>query len=111
VRAALAVHQPALAWTRSELEVLLLTFCESQDLPIPQMNVYREGWLVDATWPDRRVVVEVDGWQGHRTPAQLERDHQRDMELRAAGYVVLRYTRRQLIERPAAVAADIRRHL
>ncbi len=38
-------------------------------------------------------------------------DHQRDLELRAAGYVVLRYTERQLLETPAAVAADIRRFL
>jgi very-short-patch-repair endonuclease len=75
------------------------------------VNIHREGWLVDATWPDRGVVVEVDGWQGHRAPAQLERDHQRDLELRAAGYIVLRYTRRQLIETPDAVAQDIRRYL
>jgi very-short-patch-repair endonuclease len=56
-------------------------------------------------------VVDVDSVKGHRTRAQLERDHQRDLELRAKGYVVLRYTERQLIEEPAAVAADIRRFL
>lgn len=111
LRDALAIHLPALAWTRSELEVMLLTFCENHALPIPLVNVYREGWLVDAVWPDRRVVVEVDGWQGHRSPAQLEQDHRRDLELRAAGYIVLRYTRRQLIETPEAVARDLRRYL
>ena len=111
LRDALAIHQPALARTRSDLEILLITFCESQRLPIPEINVYREGWLVDAVWSEERVVVEVDGVKGHRTRAQLERDHQRDLELRAKGYVVLRYTERQLIENPAAVAADIRRYL
>lgn len=75
----------------------------------PASNV--EGWLVDARWPDKRVVVEVDGWPGHRTPAQLQRDHQRDLELRAAGYIVLRYSWRQLTDTPAAVAADLRRYL
>jgi len=52
----------------------------------------------------------VDGWRGHRSPAQLQSDHERDLELRLAGYIVLRYTERQLIERPAAVAADLRRY-
>lgn len=56
-------------------------------------------------------MVEIDGWRGHRSPAQLYADRQRDLELRAAGYVVLRYTERQLIDAPAAVAADIRRYL
>ena len=44
-------------------------------------------------------------------PAQLRADHQRDLELRAAGYVVLRYTWEQVTGQPAAVAADIARHL
>jgi very-short-patch-repair endonuclease len=108
---ALRIHLPELARTRSWLEAFLLTFCQSQRLPIPQVNISLHGWLVDAHWPGTNVVVEVDGWKGHRTPAQLYTDHQRDLELRAAGYVVLRYTERQLTETPAAVAADIRRYL
>jgi very-short-patch-repair endonuclease len=89
----------------------MVTFCQAQSLPIPQVNVYVHGWLVDAHWPDQKVVVEIDGWRGHRSPAQLHSDHQRALELRALGYVVLRYTERQLLETPAAVAADIRRYL
>jgi very-short-patch-repair endonuclease len=111
LKAALRIHLPELACTRSRLEVLLLTFCQSQGLRIPQVNVYVEGWLVDACWPEHRLVVEVDGPRGHRSPAQLYNDHERDLKLRAAGYVVLRYTERQLIETPAAVAADIKRYL
>jgi very-short-patch-repair endonuclease len=108
---ALAIHLPELARTRSELEILLLSFCQKQRLPIPEVNVDLHGWLLDAVWPAQKVVVEVDGWQGHRTPAQLERDHQRDLELRAAGYIILRYTWRQLTKTPAAVARDLRRYL
>jgi very-short-patch-repair endonuclease len=111
LRAALAIHLPELAHTRSWLERLLLTFCETQQVPIPRINIYIEGWLVDAVWPHQRVVVEVDGLQGHRTRAQLENDHRRDLELRQAGYIVLRYTERQLIETPEAVAADLLVHL
>jgi very-short-patch-repair endonuclease len=88
-----------------------VTFSQSEGLPIPQVNIFVEGWLVDACWPEHKLVVKIDGPRGHRTPAQLYANHQRDLELRAAGYVVLRYTERQLIETPAAVAADIRRYL
>jgi hypothetical protein len=109
--AALQIHLPELALTRSDLEILLLSFCEAQDVPIPEINFPLNGWLVDAVWLEQKVVVEVDGLKGHRTRAQLEHDHQRDLELRAAGYTVLRYTRRQLEQTPAAVAADIRRYL
>lgn len=111
LKAALHIHLPELARARSRGERSLVMFCQSQGLPIPEMNVYVEGWLVDAHWPGHKLVVEIDGLGGHRTPAQLQVDHQRDLELRAAGYVVLRYTERQLIETPAAVAADIRRYL
>jgi predicted transcriptional regulator of viral defense system len=111
LRAALKIHLPELALTRSELERLLLSFCERHGIPIPLINEYVNGWLVDAVWPDRKVIVEVDGLKGHRTRAQLEADHQRDLELRAAGYIVLRYTQRQINESPAAVAAEIMRHV
>jgi hypothetical protein len=111
LNSALAVHRPELAHTRSEIERLLVELCERHDLPLPTLNVYRHGWLVDATWDEQRLIVELDGHKGHRTKAQLESDHQRDLELRAAGYTILRYTWRQLTETPDAVALDIARYL
>jgi hypothetical protein len=107
LRAALAVHLPELAHTRSGDEILLLTFCETQNVPIPEMNVYIGRWLVDAVWWKQRVVVEMDGWPGHRTPAQLYADHERDLGLRAMNFIVLRYARRQFINTPAVVAGDL----
>jgi very-short-patch-repair endonuclease len=111
LRNALAAHRPELAHTRSEIERLLIELCDAHRLPLPKLNVYRHGWLVDAVWDEHRLVVELDGYNSHRTKAQLESDHQRDLELRARGYIVLRYTWRQLTEAPAQVASDIRRHL
>jgi very-short-patch-repair endonuclease/predicted transcriptional regulator of viral defense system len=108
---AIQIHLPELAHTRSELERRLLTFCQDHRLPIPQCNVYLHGWLADAYWPDHRLVVEVDGYRGHRTRAQLERDHQRDFELRAAGFIVLRYTWRQLTTTPASIARELRQYV
>jgi hypothetical protein len=76
---ALTIHLPQLALTRSEVEILLLTFCETQHVPIPDINTYLYGFLVDAVWRKQMVVVEVDGWRGHRTPAQLYENHRRDL--------------------------------
>jgi very-short-patch-repair endonuclease len=108
LRQALKRHEPAYAHTRSELENALLALCERHCLPIPAINVMVEGWLVDAVWFDRRVVVEVDGHRGHRTPAQLQRDHTRDLQLRAAGFTVVRYTWAQVTTQAGIVAADLR---
>jgi very-short-patch-repair endonuclease len=111
LRQALAAHRPELAWSRSELERRLIGLCEAHRLPLPRLNVYRHGFLVDAVWDERRLIVELDGYPAHRTKAQLESDHQRDLELRKRGYTILRYTWRQLIQTSEAVALDIRRHL
>jgi very-short-patch-repair endonuclease len=111
LKRALAAHRPELAYARGRNERLLIELCESHHLPLPKLNVYRHGWLVDAVWDAQRLVVELDDYGGHRTRAQLESDHRRDLELRAAGYIILRYTGRQLTETPDAVALDIRQHL
>ena len=108
---ALGIHLPQLADTRSDGEVDLVLFCETQNIPIPEVNVYLYGHLVDAVWREQKLVVEVDGHRGHRTPAQLYANHQRDLVLRSNGFTVLRYAKRQFRETPIAVAADINRHL
>jgi hypothetical protein len=107
LRDALEIHLPELARTRSRDEILLLELCETYGLPIPLVNVLFKGWLLDAYWPRQRVVVEIDGIKGHRSRAQIESNHRRDFELRRAGLSVFRYTRRQLIQTHAAIAAEL----
>ena len=62
-------------------------------------------------WFEQRVVVELDSHLAHGTPARLENDHRRDLDLRAAGYTVLRYTWQQVTTTPELVVADLRRRL
>jgi len=110
LRAALECHNPRLARTKKGLEERFLLLCERHSLPLPDVNVLVAGWLVDAVWHEQRVVVELDSHLAHSTPARLENDRRRDLELRAAGYVVLRYTWRQVTETPELVPADLQNH-
>ncbi len=111
LRRALTRHEPRLALTRSELERRLLALCQRFGLPLPECNVTIDGMLVDALWREERVVVEVDGRRGHQTWAQIQRDRERELRLRNAGFVVLRYVWRQLEQEPEAVASDLGRAL
>jgi hypothetical protein len=111
LRKALSRHLPALARARSVLEIDFILFCERHRLPLPEVNVVVEGVRVDALWRSARVVVELDGRDGHAAPAQLERDRRRDLLLRGAGYTVLRYTWSQIQFDAAAVASDLRQAL
>jgi very-short-patch-repair endonuclease len=101
--------------TRSELERRFLEMLERADLPRPRVNApieLADGWIeVDCAWPDRRVIVELDGHAHHATRAAFERDRARDRALQAAGWRVVRVTWRQLHQDAAAVAADLARLL
>ena len=61
-------------------------------------------------WSNQRIAVELDSHAAHGTPAAMEEDRRRDLDLRAAGYIVLRYTWRQLTDEWDLVIADLRRH-
>ncbi|MDQ3730220.1 MAG: DUF559 domain-containing protein [Actinomycetota bacterium] len=108
LRSAIEVHMPELARTLSPLEDKLLFLCEKRGLPLPEPNVWVEGFLVDCLWRKERVVVEVDGRAAHSSRSQRRRDRERDEKLRAAGYTVLRYTWTQVTHEPSRVTAEIR---
>ena len=94
--------------TRSRLERRFLDLCRDHGLPLPATNVMVEGFVVDAFWPDRGLVVELDGYAFHRARAAFERDRRRDARFKCAGYSTLRVTDRWLIEDPAEVADAVR---
>jgi very-short-patch-repair endonuclease len=95
-------------FTRSELERMLSEISRAADLPIPAFNVWIAGHEVDAVWHDHRVVVELDGYEFHRTRAAFERDRRRDADLQLAGYRIVRFTRRRLVDEPAEVTSVLR---
>jgi very-short-patch-repair endonuclease len=96
-----------LAPTRSELEDLFLRLCRRFRLPAPEVNVRVAGREVDFLWRGQRVVAETDGYRYHRGSVAFEDDHERDLELRAAGFAILRFTYRQVTTDPGRVARSI----
>ena len=111
LRRALSSHRPEYARTLSPAEDLLLDLCRRHRLPFPEVNVPIGSDKVDALWRDARLIVEVDGGDGHATRAQMQRDRERELRLRGAGFSVFRYSGRQVTRERPAVAADIRRAL
>jgi hypothetical protein len=107
---ALERHQPKLAHTRSPLERTFLILCERAGIPMPDVNVWVAGVLVDAVWRDRRLVVEIDGEGNHSSWAQIQNDRSKELRLRAAGCGVVRYGTRQVEEEVDLVAADLLRN-
>lgn len=104
---ALRRHLPELARTRSELEAEFLLLCERYRLPLPLMNRKLYGEEPDAWWPDFKLVVEIDGDDNHRTPAQRSRDRRKELVLRAHGLIVLRYDYDLIMRTPPAVKRDL----
>jgi very-short-patch-repair endonuclease len=97
---------------RSPLEERFAPFLRQHHLPLPRFNDWIDlgdkRFEVDCHWPDLRQIVELDGWEGHRTRTAFREDRARDRRLLAAGYSVTRLTWNQLDDEPEAVAADLR---
>ena len=105
-RAALAAHAPGHGEMKSRLERRFRALLIRRGIELPSRNEEIGPWTVDCVWPDRRVVVELDGRQ-HERPRQADSDDDRDLWLRRHGYVARRYGRRQVVDRPDDVVADL----
>jgi very-short-patch-repair endonuclease len=93
--------------TRSLYERRLLRLLREAELPLPVTNVTAAGHLVDALWPDLKLVVEFDGWTDHGKRDRFETDRLRDQHLAATGHQAMRITARQINDRPYALVARI----
>lgn len=99
------------AGTRSLLQDRMVRLIDVSGLPRPDEAGYPVGpHEVDLVWPDRGVIVEVDG-PGHRQPNSRRRDPARDADLRTAGFEVLRFSNVAIDGDPFTVVAELDRRL
>jgi very-short-patch-repair endonuclease/predicted transcriptional regulator of viral defense system len=91
LRALLASSTPP-ALARSEAEEQFLAMLRRGQLPVPAVNVYVGGFMVDFYWRTEALVVEIDGFAFHSSRRAMARDRQRDASLTAAGCRVMRFT-------------------
>ncbi len=111
VRAAMDAHLPQLAACANERERDFVLLCERHGLPIPEPNTRIGRYRPDMLWPDRRLIVEIDGKRAHSTPAQLAADARRQAHLEGLGYRVIRFAAERIVREPDRVAAELRRQL
>jgi very-short-patch-repair endonuclease len=71
--------------------------------PVPEAHA-----RLDFAYPDRRLAIEVDGYEVHGSARAMTADHERHNRLVAAGWSVLRFTWHQIVRRPGEVAQVIR---
>lgn len=94
--------------TRSRLEQRFLTLVDEHALPRPKVNRRGDHGELDATWPEEKLVVELDGFATHGTRKAFEADRARDRALQVAGWRVVRITWRQLTGEADTIAAHLR---
>lgn len=93
--------------TRSVSEVDFLALWRDVSSLVPAVNVLVEGRLVDFLWSEQKVIVETDSWSHHGDRPTFEDDHQRDVDLVAAGYEVHRTTYKMLERNPGPFLENV----
>ena len=114
-RAVLAAIDDADGGSRSWLESRFWQLVVEDGLPAPVRNhpLLVEGrrlWL-DACYVAERIAIELDGRAYHVMSEDWEDDLSRQNAIVLDGWLVLRFTARDLRERPEAVVASVRRAL
>jgi very-short-patch-repair endonuclease len=99
--------------TRSELEDRTLDLLLRHDFPRPLVNVHvqalHRSFEVDFLFPELRLVLETDGDRYHGTRLAREADAQRQADLEAAGYRVVRLNWRQVTREQDQTVRRLRR--
>ena len=100
----------------SELERALFAALLGAGLPRPEAQRTLPGTgavtgVVDAAYPDCRLILEADGRRWHTRVTDLRRDHERDAQAARAGWQTLRFLYEHITHDPdgvCSVVADVR---
>ncbi|MBY6676758.1 DUF559 domain-containing protein [Rhodococcus sp. BP-332] len=92
---------------RSEAERLFLAVMRNGRITGFLVNFPWRGYVLDFVFLDERVCIEIDGWAFHSDPTAFHRDRTRQNVV-VQEWTVLRYTWRDLTQRPDEVIAEVR---
>jgi hypothetical protein len=90
--------------SRSPLEDDWRPWRKRYNVPEPEYNAKLGPYEADIYYARERVIVELDGWDFHRTKAAFEHDRERDAYMLAREIVTVRITRDRLTKAPAKEA-------
>ena len=90
-----------------DLRRMFLALARKARLPQPASNLEIAGRSRDFAWPDRRLVVETDGYRYHSARQAKRRDNRRDRQLTALGWRPVRFTYEEIAFEPAEVAKEL----
>jgi very-short-patch-repair endonuclease len=94
----------------SVLESRLARQLRAHGLPAPKAEVkWGPGrrYRLDFSYPDARLVVEVNGWAYHSSPEQARRDAARRNALNRAGWTVLEFDWWEVTNESSRVVAEV----
>lgn len=93
---------------RSWLERTFMRLVAEHGLPAPLLNArHATGNEHDCHWPDRGLVIELDGAQWHRTRAQQSEDARRAREVGKRGERLFRFSFEQVTLDPEGTMRDL----
>lgn len=87
---------------RSDAESRALELLRDAGVPPPVPNTGIAGEEADLAWPDRKLIIEIDGPQYHQFPDQ---DARKQARWEAAGYTVRRIDSQAVYDKPAKLIA------
>ena len=87
---------------RSDAECMGLQVLADAERPIPDVNVIIAGEEADFSWPDRRLIIEIDGPQFHLF---AEEDARKQAIWESAGWVVRRIPSGRVFDAPHELIA------
>jgi very-short-patch-repair endonuclease len=87
----------SMAISRSKAEKALLRLIRDAGLPMPETNVPFGRFSADFLWREQKVIVELDSATYHSGPGVFQRDREKGLLFRSAGFDVLRPTRAHVV--------------
>lgn len=101
--------------TKSKSEDHMTWFLDRHGIPEPLINVIgatgHAGLRLDFVWPERRVVLEIDGGHHVDIPGVANNDEEVDRMLNRDGWIVIRFHYVDVWQRPYDILAAVSRAL